>query len=463
MLPVESPFKAYTDLDGLPLNGGFIYIGAPNDNPVTAPRSVYWDAAGTLPASQPLRTENGYIVRAGAPANIFIDGAYSELVLDKKGHQVAYGRTSDEFGINTRAGTILADIVGRLDIFNQPSTGKVFANEGAHVNRINDRLFVGQIATGYDGNGPAVTHSWVGDPSDGIYQYLETNAIFAAYAKGSSIGMFAAGRSSETQGTPGEVAIGMASFVHQDKPTGTAGVWNFYGTALREAGTSGPTHCMELDIANMGTPVIADPYIPNPAGLTNGIRICTGGETLGAGVATYALGIIQNDAGQPATASFDKGIVFHATSIRGTDGVTGTGTAIAFAKGHTISWYDAGHHEIAYVYSYCDAPAQGNGIIFTNNGMNVVSTVDGSTQFQATAAANAANFIQTQAAPNGGAPQLTVSGVGTNCDLKIGPRGTGLLHFVQATLVQSSSGAKTLVAYQKVKVNGEEFWSPLYN
>jgi hypothetical protein len=99
MLPVEQPFKTYTGLDGKPLDNGYVYFGQPNQNPITAPVTVYWDAAGTIPAAQPLRTVNGYIMRGGTPANVFFGSAYSELVLDSKKRQVFYARTSDEFSI----------------------------------------------------------------------------------------------------------------------------------------------------------------------------------------------------------------------------------------------------------------------------------------------------------------------------------------------------------------------------
>ncbi|MES2346305.1 MAG: right-handed parallel beta-helix repeat-containing protein [Pseudomonadota bacterium] len=97
MLPVEQPFKIYTGRDGQPLQNGYIYFGIANQNPLTAPVTVYWDAAGTQPALQPLRTENGYIVRAGTPANVFVSGTYSEIVQDSRQRQVFYARTSDEF------------------------------------------------------------------------------------------------------------------------------------------------------------------------------------------------------------------------------------------------------------------------------------------------------------------------------------------------------------------------------
>lgn len=117
MFPVEFPFKTYAGLDGLPLQNGYVYFGQPGQNPVTAPVTVYWDAAGTQPAAQPLRTVNGYIVRAGAPSNVFFDGAYSELVKDSAGSQVFYARTSDEFNslmafIATFASSLGASLIG---------------------------------------------------------------------------------------------------------------------------------------------------------------------------------------------------------------------------------------------------------------------------------------------------------------------------------------------------------------
>lgn len=101
MLPVEQPFKTYTGLDGKPINNGFVYFGQPDENPITSPVQVFWDAEGTIPALQPLRTKGGYIVRAGTPASVFYDGVYSQLVQDSKGLQVSYARNSENFSVAT--------------------------------------------------------------------------------------------------------------------------------------------------------------------------------------------------------------------------------------------------------------------------------------------------------------------------------------------------------------------------
>ncbi|WP_323141276.1 hypothetical protein [Massilia phyllosphaerae] len=110
MLPVEQPFKIYTNLDGKPLDNGYVYFGQPNQNPQTAPITVYWDAAGTIPAAQPLRTQNGYIMRAGTPANVYLDGAYSMLILDSRRRQVSFARNSAEFSLAGAVKSFIASL-----------------------------------------------------------------------------------------------------------------------------------------------------------------------------------------------------------------------------------------------------------------------------------------------------------------------------------------------------------------
>jgi hypothetical protein len=60
-----------------------------NLNPQTNPVVAYFDAALTIVAPQPLRTINGYVSRAGTPAQIYVDGVnFSILVQDSKGTMV---------------------------------------------------------------------------------------------------------------------------------------------------------------------------------------------------------------------------------------------------------------------------------------------------------------------------------------------------------------------------------------
>lgn len=114
MLPIESAFKVFTNSQGKPLENGYVYFGVANQNPITSPISVYWDAAGTQPATQPLRTVNGYIHRSGTPANLFVGVAYSQLVQDSRGRQVFYARTSDDFSVATVITNFISSLASYL-------------------------------------------------------------------------------------------------------------------------------------------------------------------------------------------------------------------------------------------------------------------------------------------------------------------------------------------------------------
>jgi hypothetical protein len=88
-LSIQPPYPIFTDTDGQPLENGYVWIGTANLNPITNPVAVYWDAAFTQPASQPIRTINGYLSNAGTPARLYPNATdYSILVLDKKGSTV---------------------------------------------------------------------------------------------------------------------------------------------------------------------------------------------------------------------------------------------------------------------------------------------------------------------------------------------------------------------------------------
>jgi hypothetical protein len=82
---VEAPYAAFADIDGQPLEDGYINIGTANLNPITNPITVYWNSALTITAVQPIRTSGGYPVYQGTPARFYIGSDYSIQVKDKKG------------------------------------------------------------------------------------------------------------------------------------------------------------------------------------------------------------------------------------------------------------------------------------------------------------------------------------------------------------------------------------------
>ena len=84
-LSVSPPFPLITDIDGQPLEDGYIWIGSANLPPIGNPIAAYWDAALTIPAALPVRTRGGYPVNAGTPARLYVGSDYSILVQNKNG------------------------------------------------------------------------------------------------------------------------------------------------------------------------------------------------------------------------------------------------------------------------------------------------------------------------------------------------------------------------------------------
>jgi len=74
---VATPYDVFTDTSGEIISSGSVYIGVANQDPETNPITCYWDAAGTIVASQPLQVVNGYIVNTGTPAQVFVNSDYS--------------------------------------------------------------------------------------------------------------------------------------------------------------------------------------------------------------------------------------------------------------------------------------------------------------------------------------------------------------------------------------------------
>lgn len=105
-LALESPFPIFTDVDGNPLNDGYIYVGTAGLNPETNPVQVYWDIALTVPAAQPVRTIGGYPSRSGSPARMYVNGTDYSMTVRNKNGTLIYSTLNQ----TTTNGTIAADL-----------------------------------------------------------------------------------------------------------------------------------------------------------------------------------------------------------------------------------------------------------------------------------------------------------------------------------------------------------------
>jgi hypothetical protein len=109
---IAPPFPVYTGLDGDPLDGGKIYVGTANLDPVTNPVQLYWNEALTITAAQPIRTSGGYPVRNGTPSNIYTGaGTFSITVKDAQDVTVFTAAS-----VSNLSGPGGADLIGYGDV-----------------------------------------------------------------------------------------------------------------------------------------------------------------------------------------------------------------------------------------------------------------------------------------------------------------------------------------------------------
>jgi len=132
-LSIQPPYPAFAGADGLPLENGYIWIGTVNLNPQVNPIVVYWDAALTIPAAQPIRTLNGYPMYQGTPTRFYAASDYSILVQNSKGSLVYTSLNGNLSGNNTIASNATGD--GIQLIFPVSSAPNAIYINGVYQNK----------------------------------------------------------------------------------------------------------------------------------------------------------------------------------------------------------------------------------------------------------------------------------------------------------------------------------------
>ena len=131
-LSIQPPYPAFAGADGLPLENGYIWVGTVNLNPQVNPITVYWDAALTIAAPQPIRTLNGYPVYQGTPSRFYAASDYSIQVLDSNGSLVYTSLNG-----NVASGSVAANATGNgvQTIFPVTSTPFAIYINGVYQNQ----------------------------------------------------------------------------------------------------------------------------------------------------------------------------------------------------------------------------------------------------------------------------------------------------------------------------------------
>ena len=226
---------------------------------------------------------------------------------------------------------LLALLAGRAaadctDPINQAATGQHWPQNGAVINRINDRLLVGP-ASASDAAWPNVQQDWLSQMLWPVAPVLGTQA--AVLSGTGQYGIVTGARSSDNPTEASDGTIGLGAWAINDKINGSA--YAIYAEGIRYAGAWGPTFAAELEVSNeTGAVAPITPYT-HAAGETIALNLGAGIGRARPGAAPASAALMINANPQP----FDKGIVFGAASISG-------GEAITLAEGQAIAWHNAG-------------------------------------------------------------------------------------------------------------------------
>ncbi|MDV7446177.1 hypothetical protein R4514_05330 [Acinetobacter baumannii] len=124
---IVQPYAVITDVDGKPLDAGYVYIGEEGKNPEVYPIPIFWDHDLTIPAPQPIRTRNGYFSRNGIPAKIFTNVETCSVTVKNKKQYVIYTDLTSSLLVDLKTlNESLANLQLEIDEvgkFTQPETG----------------------------------------------------------------------------------------------------------------------------------------------------------------------------------------------------------------------------------------------------------------------------------------------------------------------------------------------------
>jgi len=130
-LSIQPTYPIFTDIDGQPLEDGYVWIGVANLAPIVNPITVYWDAALTIPAVQPIRTRGGYPINSGTPARLYVNSNYSIQVQNKNGSVVYSAPSATE----RYSDVVVSGVNAEEVVYDPPFTGAAQTNVEAKLSQ----------------------------------------------------------------------------------------------------------------------------------------------------------------------------------------------------------------------------------------------------------------------------------------------------------------------------------------
>jgi len=326
---------------------------------------------------------------------------------------------------------------------NQLTKGGFWSNLDATppvINRMRDRVFVGNAALMHD-NRAATNNTWIPNNSAGANWAMRDSQFLVMQDRG---GMAVTGMSQVIDGESDvnpAPTIGVSGFVINNGSRGLSS-WGLYSDVQHEPGAPAQSYGLEVAAKNKALDYTSTPYSMTYG--VYGLWLAGGGDDTYGGAHTNpnntALAVVSN------SSTWNKGIVFAADALTGSDGVTGTATAIQMARGHTISWLQSGGNAGATIRSNVNIGNREVSMIFDNNEIDYFGS-GGATLFKMLHQASAVNYLAVKNSATGNAIDIGAFGTDSNIDLSLTTKGSGVVRFGSYTAI----GSETLAGYVTIK------------
>lgn len=334
----------------------------------------------------------------------------------------------------TRQSSLANAVAGALEsgevVTGDPATSSGFwpdVTATTRMNRMRDRVFIGDGAA-FTGNRIGTQGGFVPTGVQGANWAPRDSSLFVAQDTGlMAVTGFASNANIDMTG-PTET-IGVSGFVIGNKASRI--VWAGYFDVQFEQGSG--ANGMEIALKNKsGSVTVPTPYFQDFN--TCGIWMPAGGDATYGGDSNadcsvaIAIGRTSFPGGAATPPTWRKGIVFFRDSLTGSDGTTGTATAIEMGKGHTVAWRAPGNFSGFNIRSDVSAASSDVAIVAGNNIINFLGTGGVAiAAFQHTT--NAVNSTIFSSAATGGLVAWRASGSDTNIGIQIRTKGTQAVRF----------------------------------
>jgi hypothetical protein len=293
---------------------------------------------------------------------------------------------------------------------------------GANIWRVRDRLMIGD-AVEADGKfaGDGDRGTWMGNDAVASGWAVRDSLVLAMSPNGK---MAITGASRSSDNTDGfEVPIGVSGFlINDDSVSG----WALYADVQHES--SGWSAGLEVAAKNKsGADNTATPYDLSGSGGVFGLWLAGGGAAATGGLPTdpsnTAIAILKN------AHTWNKGIVFGADALTGSDGTTGAATAIEMGRGQIVRWRTPSDTVGASIRSDVTTTSNDLTLLFTDKALTLFGPGGTTSGFKFNITASAVNRLEVTSQVTGVAPSLSATGSDTNVSINFVPKGSGRIQY----------------------------------